>query len=83
MRARETGASSINSTQSVYYMIKVLLAVLRRPAARAARRSSAGDDAPVAAEHGDLMQTRIQIVADPRHRRACSCSSSSSSAAGG
>jgi glycosyltransferase involved in cell wall biosynthesis len=51
MRARTTGRSSIGSTQSVYYMVKVLLAVFvgllrARPAVRA------GDDAPVTAEHG-------------------------------
>jgi glycosyltransferase involved in cell wall biosynthesis len=50
MRARHTGRSSIGSTQSVYYMVKVLLAVLvgllrARPAIQA------GDDAPVTAEH--------------------------------
>jgi glycosyltransferase involved in cell wall biosynthesis len=50
MRARQTGRSSIRSTQSVYYMMKVLLAVLvgllrARPAIQA------GDEAPVAAEH--------------------------------
>ena len=51
MRARTGGVSSINSTRSVYYMIKVLLAVFvglfrARPAVRA------GEPAPVAAEHG-------------------------------
>ena len=50
MRARHGGVSSIGSTQSVYYMIKVLLAVFvgllrARPAV------AAGDAAPVAAEH--------------------------------
>jgi glycosyltransferase involved in cell wall biosynthesis len=50
MRARQTGRSSIGSTQSAYYMVKVLLAVFvgllrARPAVQA------GDDAPVAAEH--------------------------------
>jgi glycosyltransferase involved in cell wall biosynthesis len=51
MRARQGGESSIGSTQSVYYMIKVLLAVFvgllrARPAV------AAGDEAPVTAEHG-------------------------------
>jgi glycosyltransferase involved in cell wall biosynthesis len=50
MRARVTGRSSIGSTQSAYYMIKVLLAVLvgllrTRPAIEA------GEAAPVQAEH--------------------------------
>jgi glycosyltransferase involved in cell wall biosynthesis len=50
MRARQTGRSSIGSSQSVYYMVKVLLAVfvglLRvRPTIRP------GDEAPVTAEH--------------------------------
>jgi glycosyltransferase involved in cell wall biosynthesis len=50
MRARQTGRSSIGSTQSAYYMVKVLLAVFvgllrARPAVQA------GDDAPVTAEH--------------------------------
>ena len=57
MRARVTGRSSIGSTQSVYYMIKVTLARVRRPAARAP-----GDRAPAtpppstrstASSHGD------------------------------
>ena len=51
MRPRTSGTSSINSTQSAYYMVKVLLAVLvglfrARPAV------DPGDDAPVAAESG-------------------------------
>ena len=51
MRERTGGVSSINSTRSVYYMIKVLLAVFvglfrARPTVRA------GEPAPVAAEHG-------------------------------
>jgi glycosyltransferase involved in cell wall biosynthesis len=51
MRARSAGESSIGSTQSAYYMIKVTLAVFigllrTRPAVQA------GDEAPVAAEHG-------------------------------
>jgi glycosyltransferase involved in cell wall biosynthesis len=50
MRARQAGRSSIGSTQSVYYMVKVLLAVFvgllrARPAVQA------GDEAPVVAEH--------------------------------
>ena len=50
MRERQAGRSSIGSTQSAYYMIKVLLAVLvgllrARPAV------VAGDEAPVVAEH--------------------------------
>jgi glycosyltransferase involved in cell wall biosynthesis len=49
MRPRVSGRSSINSTQSAYYMLKVLLAVFvgmlrARPAV------DAGDDAPVAAQ---------------------------------
>jgi glycosyltransferase involved in cell wall biosynthesis len=51
MRERTGGVSSINSTRSIYYMIKVLLAVFvglfrARPAVRA------GEPAPVHAEHG-------------------------------
>jgi glycosyltransferase involved in cell wall biosynthesis len=49
MRARETGQSSINSTRSVYYMLKVLLAVLVG-LLRASPAVERGDDAPVAAE---------------------------------
>ncbi len=50
MRDRRAGRSSINSTRSVYYMIKVLLAVFvgllrARPAVEP------GDRPPVAAEH--------------------------------
>jgi glycosyltransferase involved in cell wall biosynthesis len=50
MRPRRSGRSSIGSTQSVYYMVKVLLAVFvgllrARPAVQA------GDDAAVSAEH--------------------------------
>jgi glycosyltransferase involved in cell wall biosynthesis len=49
MRPRSAGVSSINASRSVYYMIKVLLAVTvgllrRRPAVEP------GDEAPVAAE---------------------------------
>ena len=51
MRERTGGTSSINSTRSVYYMIKVLLAVFvglfrARPAVRS------GGPAPVSAEGG-------------------------------
>jgi glycosyltransferase involved in cell wall biosynthesis len=49
MRARETGRSSINSTRSAYYMIKVLLAVFVG-LLRAGPAVERGDDAPVAAE---------------------------------
>jgi glycosyltransferase involved in cell wall biosynthesis len=50
MRSRASGVSSINSTRSVYYMIKVLLAIFvglfrSRPTV------TAGDPAPVAAQH--------------------------------
>jgi glycosyltransferase involved in cell wall biosynthesis len=51
MRERTAGVSSINSTRSVYYMVKVLIAVFiglfrARPAVRA------GEPSPVIAEHG-------------------------------
>ena len=51
MRERTGGVSSINSTRSVYYMVKVLLAVFvglfrARPTVRA------GEPSPVVAEHG-------------------------------
>jgi hypothetical protein len=51
MRERTGGVSSINSTRSVYYMVKVLLAVFvglfrSRPVVRA------GDRAPVIADRG-------------------------------
>jgi glycosyltransferase involved in cell wall biosynthesis len=50
MRERRTGRSSINSTRSIYYMIKVLMAVFvgllrARPAVEP------GESAPVTAEH--------------------------------
>jgi glycosyltransferase involved in cell wall biosynthesis len=50
MRPRTAGESSINASQSIYYMIKVLLAIFvglfrRRPVVEA------GDDAPVSADH--------------------------------
>jgi glycosyltransferase involved in cell wall biosynthesis len=50
MRARQTGRSSIGSTQSAYYMVKVLLAVFVG-LLRARPNVQAGDEAPVAAEH--------------------------------
>ena len=58
MRPRTTGESAISSTQSVYYMVKVLLAVFvglfrSPPDARAGR--SAGD-----APDGDLMTDTTQ-----------------------
>ena len=49
MRPRRTGRSSINSTQSAYYMLKVLLAVFVGMM-RAKPAIDPGDDAPVAAE---------------------------------
>jgi glycosyltransferase involved in cell wall biosynthesis len=51
MRARLTGRSSIGSTQSAYYMMKVLLAVLVGML-RARPGVDPGDSAPVHAEHG-------------------------------
>jgi glycosyltransferase involved in cell wall biosynthesis len=50
MRARTTGVSSINSTRSVYYMVKVLLAIFVG-LLRARPTVTAGDEAPVQAEH--------------------------------
>jgi glycosyltransferase involved in cell wall biosynthesis len=50
MRARQTGRSSINSTRSAYYMIKVTLAVFVG-LLRARPAIERGDDAPVTAEH--------------------------------
>ena len=49
MRERRSGRSSIGSTQSAYYMVKVLLAVLVG-LLRARPQVAAGDDAPVVAE---------------------------------
>jgi glycosyltransferase involved in cell wall biosynthesis len=49
MRPRRSGRSSINSTQSAYYMLKVVLAVFVGML-RAKPTVEAGDDAPVAAE---------------------------------
>jgi glycosyltransferase involved in cell wall biosynthesis len=51
MRHRIGGVSSINSTRSVYYMLKVLLAVVVG-LFRARPVPEPGDRAPVAAEHG-------------------------------
>ena len=51
IRARVTGRSSIGSTQSVYYMIKVMLAVFVG-LLRARPAIDAGADAAVHAEHG-------------------------------
>jgi glycosyltransferase involved in cell wall biosynthesis len=51
MFARGGGASSITSGKSVYYMVKVLLAVFIG-LARARPNVEPGDDAPVAVEHG-------------------------------
>jgi glycosyltransferase involved in cell wall biosynthesis len=50
MRSRQTGRSSIGSTQSAYYMVKVLLAVFVG-LLRARPDVQPGDEAPVAAEH--------------------------------
>jgi glycosyltransferase involved in cell wall biosynthesis len=50
MRARQTGRSSIGSSQSVYYMVKVLLAVFVG-LLRASPAVRPGDEAPVTAEH--------------------------------
>jgi glycosyltransferase involved in cell wall biosynthesis len=50
MRPRLAGRSSIGSTQSAYYMVKVLLAVFVG-LLRARPDVQPGDDAPVAAEH--------------------------------
>jgi glycosyltransferase involved in cell wall biosynthesis len=49
MRARTTGVSSINATRSLYYMLKVLLAIFVG-LLRARPVVEAGDRAPVAAE---------------------------------
>jgi glycosyltransferase involved in cell wall biosynthesis len=50
MKARRTGTSSINSTRSVYYMTKVLLAIFVG-LLRARPSIQSGDRAPVTAEH--------------------------------
>jgi hypothetical protein len=49
MRPRTTGVSSINASRSVYYMIKVLLAVFVG-LCRARPVVEAGDRSPVVAE---------------------------------
>ncbi len=51
MRARETGKSSISTSHSAYYMVKVLLAIAVG-LLRSRPQVVAGDPAPVAAEHG-------------------------------
>jgi glycosyltransferase involved in cell wall biosynthesis len=51
MRARTTGVSSINASRSIYYMIKVLLAVFVG-LLRARPNVRPGEPAPVTAEHG-------------------------------
>ena len=64
------GVSSINATRSVYYMIKVLLAIFVGLLPRTAR-GRAGRRAPVVAEHAIWMDvSRLQLARDPRHRRA-------------
>ena len=50
MRERSTGESSINSGRSIYYMIKVLLAILLG-LLRTRPTVESGDAAPVTAEH--------------------------------
>lgn len=50
MRPRTTGESSINASRSLYYMVKVLLAILVG-LCRARPLVEAGDRSPVAAEH--------------------------------
>ena len=50
MRPRASGVSSINPTRSVYYMVKVLLAILVGML-RARPNVEPGDRAPVTAEH--------------------------------
>ena len=51
MLKRDGGVSSISSGKSVYYMVKVLLAIFIG-LARARPVPEPGDDAPVAAEQG-------------------------------
>ena len=51
MRSRTSGVSSINAQRSVYYMIKVLLAIFIG-LVRARPVVEPGDEAPVAATHG-------------------------------
>ncbi len=62
MRPRTTGVSSINASRSVYYMIKVLLAIFVG-LLRARPVVEPGDPAPVTAAAVALMDNRIQIVA--------------------
>jgi len=50
MRPRTTGVSSINASRSIYYMVKVLLAILVG-LCRARPVVEAGDRSPIAAEH--------------------------------
>ena len=50
MRSRTTGVSSINASRSIYYMVKVTLAILVG-LCRARPAVMRGDDAPVTAEH--------------------------------
>jgi glycosyltransferase involved in cell wall biosynthesis len=50
MRSRSAGVSSINRTRSIYYMIKVLLAIFIG-LFRARPSVASGDPAPVAAQH--------------------------------
>ena len=80
MRPRLTGESAISSTQSVYYMVKVLLAVFvglfrRRPTVERARRRRWPRSA-----RRDARDARARSR-DRRHARRCSCSCSSSCAA--
>ena len=83
MRERTGGVSSINSTRSVYYMIKVLLAVFvgllpRAPGGRAGRRRARRRGAR------DLAWTsRASSSSRSSSPPGCSCSSSSSCAGGG
>ena len=82
MRERRSGRSSIGSTQSAYYMIKVLLAVLVG-LLRARPEVAAGDDAPVVGGARDLMDAAHPDRRGGRDRRACSSWSSSWCVAGG
>ena len=50
MRERQTGTSSINASRSIYYMIKVLLAIFVG-LLRARPTVEPGDEAPVRAQH--------------------------------
>ena len=64
MRHRIGGVSSINSTRSIYYMLKVLLAVFVG-LFRARPVPEPGDNAPVAAEPGisAVDVSRLQLLA--------------------